>query len=112
MKVVIGLATALAVALLLWPSAQGGEQGEKKEVTIKGQVGCAKCSLEKEKVCMTVVVEKKDGKDTVYYFAVDSHEKFPLENCSVMKNGSVTGVVAPEKDGKKVITVKEVKYAD
>jgi hypothetical protein len=95
---------------VLWTGVEGGEQGDKKEVIIKGQVGCAKCSLDKEKTCMTVVVEKKDGKDIVYYFVPDSHAKFPLEDCSVMRAGSVTGTVASEKDGKQVITVKEVKY--
>src|SRR5262245_37521590 len=108
MKLVFGLAVAMAVGLVMWTGVEGGQQGDKKEVTvtIKGQVGCAKCSLDKEKTCMTVVVEKKDGKDVVYYFVKESHEKFPLEDCSVMRGGSVTGVVGAEKDGKKVITVK------
>ena len=54
---------ALGLALTLWTGAQGQE---KKEVTIKGQIICAKCGLAKETKCMTTIVEKKDGKDVIY----------------------------------------------
>jgi hypothetical protein len=108
MRFGFALLLALGVGLTLWSGAYG--EGDKdKEVTIKGQVICAKCGLSKETKCMTVVLEKKDGKDIIYYFDTDGHKKFHSAICQEAKDGAVTGVVA-EKDGKKTITVKDVKY--
>jgi hypothetical protein len=107
MKVAFSLFLALAVGLVLWTGADGGEKG--KEVTIKGQIICAKCGLNKETKCMTTVVEKKDGKDVIYYFDKDGHKKWHSDICQEAKDGEVTGTVT-EKDGKKTITVTDVKY--
>ncbi len=107
MKVALALFLAVGLGLVLWTGADGGEKGDK--VTIKGQIICAKCGLAKEKTCMTTVVEKKDGKDVIYYFDKDSHKKFHSDICQEAKDGEVTGTVT-EKDGKKTITVTDVKY--
>jgi Family of unknown function (DUF6370) len=106
MKAILGLFLAVAVSLTLWNGLQGGEQ---KETTVKGQVACAKCALGKEKTCMAVVVEKKDGKDIIYYFDKGGHDKYHPDVCPDPKDATVTGVVS-EKDGKKSIVVKTVKY--
>jgi hypothetical protein len=106
MRFSFALLLALGLGLTLWSGAYG--EGDK-EVTIKGQVICAKCGLSKETKCMTVVLEKKDGKDIIYYFDTDGHKKYHSAICQEAKDGSVTGTVADE-DGKKTITVKEVKY--
>jgi hypothetical protein len=106
MRFTFALLMAFGVGLTLLSGVYG--EGDK-EVTIKGQVICAKCGLSKETKCMTVVTEKKDGKDIIYYFDTDGHKKFHSGICQEAKDGSVTGTVA-EKDGKKTITVKDVKY--
>ncbi len=107
MRAILGLFFASAVALLLLGDASGQDG---KEVTIKGELGCAKCGLNQGTTCANVVVVKKDKMpDVVYYYEPESHKKFPLDNCSEFTKGTVIGTVV-EKDGKKIITVKEVKY--
>jgi hypothetical protein len=109
MRTLLAALVIAATAVACLEGAQGGDKGEKKEVTIKGSVCCAKCALGKETTCMTVVVEKKGDKESTYYFAKDSHKKFHSDICGEAKDGTVVGVVT-EKDGKKTIDVKEVKY--
>ena len=110
MRIGFALLLVCGLALTLWTSAYG--QGDK-DVTIKGQVICAKCGLNIEKKCATVIQEKvkKDGKDVevLYWFDAPSNKKYHSDICQEAKPGSVTGTVT-EKDGKKLIAVKEVKY--
>jgi magnesium-transporting ATPase (P-type) len=106
MKCYFALFCCVSVFLALWSGVEGGE---KKEVTIKGNITCAKCELKKETKCMTVIVEKKDGKDIIYYFVKASDDKFHEDICSGGMKGSVTGIVT-EKDKKKYVEVKELKY--
>lgn len=101
------LIMACAAALLLLHPATA--QDAKKEVTLKGKVTCAKCDLDIETACTTVIVVKVDKKDVIYYFDMKGHDKYHEGVCSGGKDGAVTGVVS-EKDKKKIITVKEVKY--
>ena len=106
MKTCISLCTAAAVALvLLW----GAQANEQQEVTIKGSVTCAKCDLKQEKACATVVVEKKDGKDVVYYFDTASDKKHHGAICTTPTPGTVKGTVE-DKGGKKTVTVKELTF--
>jgi hypothetical protein len=79
------------------------------EVTLKGTITCAKCDLKKEKACATVIVAKEKDKDVIYYFDTDSGKKNHKTICTEAKKGTVTGTVE-EKDGKKIITVKTVKF--
>jgi hypothetical protein len=108
MKGPFALLLAVTAIVALWSGVEGGE---KKEVTIKGNITCAKCELAKEKTCMTVIVEKKDGKDIIYYFDKASHGKFHDDICGGGTPGSVTGIVT-EKGGKKTVEVKTLKYDD
>ena len=79
--------------------------------TLKGNITCAKCELKKATKCATVVVVKKDDKETVYYFDKDGHKKYHDDICKGGKKGTVTGTV--KKDGEKmIVTVKELKYDD
>jgi len=92
---VVGLATALAE--------------EKKEVTLKGTITCAKCDLKKEAKCATVIKVTKDGKDTIYYLDTAAHKKYHNDVCQEAKEGSVTGTV--KKDGEKmIVTVSKLEY--
>jgi hypothetical protein len=108
MRTVFALFLALSVALVLWTGVEGGQA---KDMTIKGKITCAKCDLKiaKDNKCATVVVEKKDKMETIYYFDADSDKKNHKDICTTPKNGTVTGAVS-EKDGKHWIAVKEIKY--
>jgi hypothetical protein len=105
MRLGFAMLLALGLALTLLSGAYGVDD---KEVTIKGQVICAKCGLNVEKKCATVAAEKKDGKDVLYYFDAESNKKFPHKDyCQEAKDASITGVVS-EKDGKKWIAVTKI----
>jgi Family of unknown function (DUF6370) len=108
MRMLFGLFLAFAVTLTLWTGAQGSQD---KDSTIKGTVTCAKCDLKVagQTKCATVVVEKKNGKDVIYYFDADSGKKFHGNICTEPKAGTVTGVVS-DKDGKKTVAAKDVVF--
>ncbi|MGE3805799.1 MAG: DUF6370 family protein [Gemmataceae bacterium] len=86
-----------------------GAVAQDKEVTLKGNITCAKCELNKEAKCMTVIVVKDGDKDIVYYFDPKAHKANHAGICKAGKKGSVVGTVA-EKDGKKVVTVKKISF--
>ncbi len=76
------------------------------EVTLSGNVACAKCTLKKAdaKACQDVlVVAGNSGASTEYYIVKNAVlEKFG-HTCTGEKGVTVTGTVS-EKDGKKWIT--------
>ena len=106
LTMLVGLALVCALSL-----TAAAEEKAAKEVTITGTITCAKCDLGVEKTCQTVIKGKAKGsdKEEVYYFDKDSSSKNHKTICKEAKKGSVTGTVE-EKDGKKVITVKDVKF--
>jgi hypothetical protein len=109
MRILLACLVLVSAGAIFLDGAVATGQGDKKEVTIKGSICCAKCALAKETTCMTVISEKKDGKDVIYYFAKDGHKKYHDDICGGAQDGTVKGVVT-EKDGKKTIEVKELKY--
>jgi Family of unknown function (DUF6370) len=108
MRMLFGLFLAFALTLTLWTGVQGSQD---KDSTIKGTVTCAKCGLKVpgQDKCATVVVEKKGGKEVIYYFDTDSGKKFHGNICTEPKDGTVTGTVS-DKDGKKIVAAKDVKF--
>jgi hypothetical protein len=102
------LLAALALACLFTVNTQAAD----KEVTLKGQIMCAKCELKQAKKCMTVIQVKEGGKDVTYWFLDKGNkEAYHEPVCgSGRKAGTVIGVVT-EKDGKKWVTPKKVEYA-
>ena len=85
---------------------------EKKEVTLKGTVLCAKCALSETPKCATAI-QVKDGDKTVTYYFDDkgTKEEYHEAVCGGEKKaGTVTGTVT-EKDGKKWIKPSKVEYA-
>jgi hypothetical protein len=84
-------------------------RADDKEVTLKGDITCAKCDLKLADKCATVIKVKESGKDVVYYFDEAGHKKYHSKVCTESKEGAVTGKVS-EKDGKKIITVSKVEY--
>jgi hypothetical protein len=106
MKSVVSTGLAMAIVLAL---VAGIAIAADKEVTIKGTITCAKCDLKKEKKCATVIVEKKDGKEIIYYLDPECDKKNHKKVCTEAKKGSVVGTVE-EKDGKKIVTVKKIEF--
>ncbi len=82
---------------------------DEKEKTLKGNITCAKCELQKETKCTTVIVVKEDGKDVVYYVDAKTHKDHHSKICKEGKEGTITGKVE-EKDGKKVVTATKVEF--
>ena|SRR5579862_5284102 len=110
MKIALAGGLALVVAFVLVFGTQGGEQ---KEVTLKGEIQCAKCSLHLKEVskCTTAIQVKEGSKTTTYLFDdKGSGESYHEPVCGGEKQmGTVTGTVA-EKDGNKWIKPKKVEY--
>jgi hypothetical protein len=97
-----------ATAAAPTPPAKAGQ-----EVTLKGELGCGKCSFKKTAACQNVLKVKEGGKDVMYFLAEnavseDKHEAV----CSGTKPATVTGTVAEEGKGakkKKVLTASAIK---
>jgi hypothetical protein len=100
MKSRVATAIALVAALGLATAAIAAD------VTLSGNVACAKCTLKKAdaKECQDVlVVAGEKGATTEYYIVKNAvFEKFGHQ-CQGQKAATVTGAVS-EKDGKKWIT--------
>src|SRR5438477_4597649 len=66
------------------PKAEGGRsakapktaaspgQATMQQVTLHGDLTCAKCGLHEASKCQSVLVVKEDGKDIKYYLAKDA----------------------------------------
>jgi hypothetical protein len=109
MRPYLSILSALAVICLL---TLGLQAEDKKEVTLKGKILCAKCELKETTKCQTAVVVKEKGKDVTYYFKdKGSAEEYHESVCGGgRKEGTVVGTVT-EKDGKKWVTPSKVEYA-
>ena len=113
MKVVFSaLWSVVALGVLVVGAKAEEKPTEKpKEVTLKGTILCAKCSLKEAKTC-TTAIQVKDGDKTVTYLFDDKGNKEDYHETVCggdKKEGSVTGIVA-EKDGKKFIKPSKVDY--
>jgi hypothetical protein len=110
MRVVLAILMIFGAGLAL-TATQAGEKTDKKEVTLKGRITCAKCDLGVETDCMTVIVykDKKDNKDITVYFDKESNKKHHASICTDAKKGTVTGIVKDD-DKKKTIAVKTLKF--
>lgn len=110
MKTVLTIVLVSAVGLAFLGAARAEE---KKEVTLKGTILCAKCALKAEGVtkCTNAIQVKEDGKDVVYFFDDKGQkESYHEEVCGGdKKEGSVVGVVT-KKDGKNFIKPSKVEF--
>lgn len=90
-----------------------GSAHKGKEVTLKGDLGCGKCSFKTTKECQNVLKVTEGGKDTMYYLAANTVSKEHHDAvCSGTKPATVTGTVAEEGKGadkKKVLTASDIK---
>ena len=83
------------------------------EVTLSGDMMCAKCELKEAPKCQNVLKVTDGGKDTLYYLAANKVSKANHEAvCSGTKPAMVKGVLSEEGKGadkKKVLTASEIK---
>jgi hypothetical protein len=101
MKFVSTLVLALGVAIV---ALSNTSRADDKEVTLKGQLVCAKCELKETPKCANAIRVKEEGKDVVYYFKdMGGKESYHKACCQAPADGSVKGTVT-EMDGKKYIT--------
>lgn len=102
----------IAVVLVVAAGARADDKGDKKEVTLKGTILCAKCALKEAKKCQTAVQVKEGGKTVTYYFDDKGmKEEYHEPVCGGdRKDGTVVGTVH-EHDGKKMIKPTKVEYA-
>ena len=101
-------AVALAAVLAVLGAGLGARAGD--DVTLKGTIVCAKCTLKKAdaKECQNVLLAKgPDGKEVEYYLAKSEAADAVGEVCTVKKPATVTGTVT-EKDGRKWLTASKV----
>lgn len=103
---ILSLTLVALFALSMFVTAE-----EKAAKKLEGTVCCAKCELKQTSTCATVIKVKEGEKDVIYFFDADGHKKYHGKICTEAKAGTVTGTVS-EKDGKKIVTVTEVKYKD
>jgi hypothetical protein len=100
----IALAVVAVLALTVAVKAE-----EKKEVTLKGSITCAKCDLKEADKCATVIKVTEGENKGVFYFDAKSHKANHKTICQGAKDGTVTGTIS-EKDGMKIITVTKVEF--
>jgi hypothetical protein len=99
----------LCAGLVFGLTANAEDKKEAKEVKLAGTVCCAKCELKKADKCHTVIVVKKNDKETIYWFDATGSDKYHKEICTETKEGTVTGTV--KKDGDKmIVTVSKVEF--
>ena len=109
MKVLISGLTVVALAFVLCSGADADDKDNPKEVTLKGNITCAKCDLKVEKSCATVIVSKVDGKDVTYYFDAAANKKHHGAICTEAKKGTVVGAIMGDAK-KRTILVKSVTF--
>lgn len=102
-------AAFLVACVMAWFTASFVRADDAKEVTLKGTLTCAKCSLHEGTQCQNVL-QVKEGDTTTNYYLLDN--KLSKDSHSAVCRGSkegvsVTGVVS-EKDGKKWITASKI----
>ena len=107
MRKLLSVWLALAVALVF---AGALRAEEKKEVTLKGEILCAKCELKETKECTTAIQVKEGGKDVIYIIDDNgAKEKYHGKICKTKKKGSVKGTVTEKPKGDKPGKIKPEK---
>lgn len=98
----------VAAALLLCFTASNSARAEGKEITVKGEAKCAKCSLHESDKCQTVIQTKEHGKLVTYWVTQNDVAKdFHKEVCQEPKKVKAKGTVE-EVDGKKQLTLAKI----
>lgn len=98
----VGIALALVLGLAAASTVSAAE------VTLKGSLACAKCTLKKADKCQDVLTVTDDkGAATEYWIAKNEAIEKAGHQCSKTVDATVTGEVT-EKDGKKWIAASNI----
>lgn len=93
--------------------ADNAAKAEKKpagEVTLSGEMVCAKCTLNESKKCQNVLKVSEGTKETKYYLVQNEAAKSNHSHvCSAPAKATVTGTVG-EDGGKKTLTASSIKF--
>jgi hypothetical protein len=108
------LALAMVFALAVVASAPAAEKADKddKEVTLKGELACAKCVLKIPGItkCTNAITVKEGDKDVVYLLDDNGgKEKYHKPICTDSKKGSVKGVITEKPTADKPGKIKPAK---
>ena len=107
LAVATGLLLAASTSRLL--AVDASSKDSSQEVTIAGNMVCAKCTLHETDKCQNVVQVVKDGKTVNYYLTQNDVSKAAHD--PICSGGSekvtVTGTVT-EKDGKQIMTPTKI----
>jgi hypothetical protein len=96
------------------PAPKAPAAADAKEVTLKGTLGCGKCSFHEAKACENVL-KVKDGDKTETYLLADNdvskanHEKV----CGPASPATVTGTITKSKSKKehrKLLTASAIQF--
>jgi hypothetical protein len=95
---------ALVVAVCVGVAAYAEDEKDKKEVELKGTLGCAKCVFKLDKKihggkCATAIEVKEKDKEVIYVFIDKGNkEDYHKPICTTKKKGQVKGTVSKKKD--------------
>jgi hypothetical protein len=99
------------------PAPKAAAASDAKEVTLKGTLGCAKCSFHEAKACENVLKVKQSGsseKVETYVLADNDVSKANHEKvCGPSSPATVTGTVTKnksKKDRRKVLTASAIQF--
>jgi hypothetical protein len=85
---------------------------DAKEMTIKGEGKCGKCSLKETAACQNVIeVSKGKKKGTYYLVQNDVSKKFHDNICKETKNVKATGTLK-KVDGKNEFTASKIEVVE
>lgn len=105
------LSAALAAFVLNATPSAAAEEEKAKPVTLEGTATCAKCDLDTEKECTTVLQVKDGDKTVTYYLSGKADKEWHKKICKGSKEVKMTGTVG-EKDGKKSFDVSEIEITE
>jgi hypothetical protein len=102
--------TAVVSVVLVLLLAAAARAADAKPVTLKGMLGCGKCSFHQAKACENVLKVKAGEKEETYKLADNevsraNHEKV----CGPASAATVTGTVEVKK-GKKILTASAIVF--
>jgi len=106
------LVSSIAAIGILAASFTYAADKEAKEITIKGEGKCAKCSLKETESCQNAIqVESGKNKGTYYLVQNSVSKDFHDNICKETKKVKATGTVK-EVDGKKEFTASKIELAE
>jgi Family of unknown function (DUF6370) len=107
---VFAFLTPIATNAIAADKTDKAAKADKKEVTLSGEMVCAKCALKEADKCQNVLKVGEGAKETKYYLVQnDVAKKNHKPACSGSAKATVTGTVA-EDAGKKTLTASTIKY--